>query len=209
VSLFCSYIRFIAGRAKGDILTGAAWQRQFVTSHPAYKHDSVVPPEICHDMLAAIKEIAQGRTKPASLLGALAPEPLVLNEAISHACFDCATPPVVPVTVSKRLADALAVLQAPFDVEIASGTASHTHTIDAASSCTTGTTSMASPTGSTVSASSQGSQQRSPGVRMRGRSFAEEVMSVSSKSLVIQQLLDRYTIKPGKKFEEVSPFLAD
>lgn len=46
-----------------------------------------------------------------------------------------------------------------------------------------------------------------PGVRMRGRSFADEVRECCADSLVIQALLDRFTIKEGAAFEEVPAFL--
>jgi hypothetical protein len=47
----------------------------------------------------------------------------------------------------------------------------------------------------------------SGGVRMRGRSFAEEVKELSSQCVVLQRLLERYTVSSGRRFEDVPAFL--
>lgn len=52
-----TYLDFIHKRAAGEILTGAAWMRKFVTSHPLYKHDSVVSEEIVYDMLWKLAKV--------------------------------------------------------------------------------------------------------------------------------------------------------
>jgi glutamate--cysteine ligase catalytic subunit len=44
----------------GTLLTNAAWIRQFVLSHPSYKHDSVVSEEIEYDLVWKMEEIANG-----------------------------------------------------------------------------------------------------------------------------------------------------
>ncbi|KAJ1829390.1 glutamate--cysteine ligase [Coemansia sp. RSA 2599] len=64
-----SYIGFIQGRADGSIATAAAWMRDFVRSHPAYKFDSAVSPEINYDLVVALDEIAQGKRAAPELLG--------------------------------------------------------------------------------------------------------------------------------------------
>ena len=33
------YLKFIVGRATGEIKTGAQWIRDFITNHPSYKND--------------------------------------------------------------------------------------------------------------------------------------------------------------------------
>ena len=38
-------------------MTTAAWLRHFVTTHPAYKNDSVVSDEIAYDLVVACQEI--------------------------------------------------------------------------------------------------------------------------------------------------------
>lgn len=43
--------------------------RNFVTSHPAYKHDSVVTEEIAFDLMMACKNIGEGVTPCPELLG--------------------------------------------------------------------------------------------------------------------------------------------
>lgn len=52
-----NYLDFIHKRATGEILTGAAWMRRFVTSHPLYKNDSVVSEEIVYDMLWKLTKV--------------------------------------------------------------------------------------------------------------------------------------------------------
>ena len=51
------YLDLIKLRAKGQLQTPAAWIRRFITSHPAYKHDSVVSDEINYDLVKAIDEM--------------------------------------------------------------------------------------------------------------------------------------------------------
>eukprot|EP01041_Mallomonas_annulata_P001227 gene1227-2382_t len=63
------YLKFISSRAKGDLLTPAQWMRKFVTSHPAYKHDSIVSQEIAHDLMMACKNIGEGAIPCPELLG--------------------------------------------------------------------------------------------------------------------------------------------
>jgi hypothetical protein len=54
-----TYLQFIANRARGAAMTGAAWQRDFVQRHPAYKKDSVVSPGIACDLLRAVAELGR------------------------------------------------------------------------------------------------------------------------------------------------------
>ena len=41
----------------GRLCTPASWLRKFITSHPAYKHDSVVSEEINYDLVKAVDEM--------------------------------------------------------------------------------------------------------------------------------------------------------
>ncbi|EDR11856.1 gamma glutamylcysteine synthetase [Laccaria bicolor S238N-H82] len=52
-----SYLDLIRRRANGSLITPATWIRNFVRSHPTYKHDSVVSQEINYDLLLAIDEM--------------------------------------------------------------------------------------------------------------------------------------------------------
>ncbi|RAK98211.1 glutamate--cysteine ligase [Aspergillus ibericus CBS 121593] len=52
-----SYLDLIRKRANGTLWTGAKWIREFVASHPGYKHDSVVSEEICYDLVKAVDEM--------------------------------------------------------------------------------------------------------------------------------------------------------
>lgn len=41
----------------GSLQTPATWIRNFVRSHPDYKHDSVVSQEINYDLMVAVDEM--------------------------------------------------------------------------------------------------------------------------------------------------------
>ena len=45
--------------------------RTFVTTHPSYQHDSVITPEIAHDLLIACDEIGKGVRACPELLGSV------------------------------------------------------------------------------------------------------------------------------------------
>lgn len=53
-----TYLDLIRKRADGTLWTGARWIREFVASHPGYRHDSVVSEEICYDLVKAVDEMA-------------------------------------------------------------------------------------------------------------------------------------------------------
>ena len=63
------YLKFISKRARGELLTPAAWMRKFVAAHPAYKQDSVVSPVIAHDLLMACQAIGNGTLACPEVLG--------------------------------------------------------------------------------------------------------------------------------------------
>ena len=48
------YLNFLIARAHGQIKTGARVIRDFVMSHPAYKHDSIIPNEVAYDLVKSI-----------------------------------------------------------------------------------------------------------------------------------------------------------
>ncbi|KCV69229.1 hypothetical protein H696_04646 [Fonticula alba] len=52
------YLDLVAGRASGRYQTNAAWIRDFVRAHPAYKQDSHVSDEINFDLMRAISAIS-------------------------------------------------------------------------------------------------------------------------------------------------------
>lgn len=54
------YLGFISKRASGELLTEAQWMRQFIMSHPDYKHDSVVSESINYDLMKRIDDLAKG-----------------------------------------------------------------------------------------------------------------------------------------------------
>ncbi|CAO3666245.1 unnamed protein product [Rhizopus stolonifer] len=63
------YLSLISKRASGELMTGAAYLRQFVTQHPAYKQDSVVSPEITFDLVKRAADIGTGDYKAPELTG--------------------------------------------------------------------------------------------------------------------------------------------
>ncbi|RIB22558.1 glutamate-cysteine ligase-domain-containing protein [Gigaspora rosea] len=62
------YLEFIGMRASGKIQTAATWIRNFVRSHPNYKHDSIVSQEINYDLIKMVEEIQKGQIKAPELL---------------------------------------------------------------------------------------------------------------------------------------------
>ncbi|KAG8329789.1 hypothetical protein J6590_078928, partial [Homalodisca vitripennis] len=63
------YLKLIQRRASGELLTTAAWIRKFVTTHPDYKHDSVVSDSINYDLLKTAVDIQKGKIRCSELLG--------------------------------------------------------------------------------------------------------------------------------------------
>ncbi|XP_038051745.1 glutamate--cysteine ligase catalytic subunit-like [Patiria miniata] len=55
------YLKLISDRASGKLQTLAAWIRDFVDSHPEYKHDSVVTDRINYDLVTACDQITKGQ----------------------------------------------------------------------------------------------------------------------------------------------------
>ncbi|KAK4947575.1 glutamate--cysteine ligase [Elasticomyces elasticus] len=53
------YLDLIRNRANGTLWTGAKWLREFVRSHPEYKHDSEVSEHIVYDMFRAVDDIGK------------------------------------------------------------------------------------------------------------------------------------------------------
>eukprot|EP01031_Cornospumella_fuschlensis_P029942 gene29942-36163_t len=63
------YLSFIEKRATGELLTAATWMRQFVSCHPDYKQDSVVPPSVAYDLLMRCQDIGEGKVPCPEVLG--------------------------------------------------------------------------------------------------------------------------------------------
>merc|ERR1719277_2480766 len=75
------YLTLISKRATGELLTPATWMRNFVTSHAEYKHDSVVSQGIAFDLLQACNKIGLGQQACPELLGDVAINPILKEEA--------------------------------------------------------------------------------------------------------------------------------
>jgi glutamate--cysteine ligase catalytic subunit len=65
------YLRLISKRASGELMSTAMWIRQFLTSHPQYKQDSVVTEEITYDLIKRMQEISEGVAPCPELTGKL------------------------------------------------------------------------------------------------------------------------------------------
>lgn len=63
------YLKLIQRRASGEICTMATWMRNFVTSHPEYKKDSVVSEKINYDLLKTAHGVQTGTVPAPNLLG--------------------------------------------------------------------------------------------------------------------------------------------
>ncbi|ORY03394.1 GCS-domain-containing protein [Basidiobolus meristosporus CBS 931.73] len=63
------YLDFIKCRADGTLMTTATWIRQFVRTHPSYKHDSHVSQEINYDLMRTIEKVNKGELKIPELFG--------------------------------------------------------------------------------------------------------------------------------------------
>ena len=78
-----TYLDFIVARAAGELLTPAAWMRQYIRSHPDYKFDSVVSSRIAADLMAKCHRIGQGLERVPELHGSFHIEPVVAKDAYS------------------------------------------------------------------------------------------------------------------------------
>lgn len=56
-------------RAKGEIMTGARYMRDFILNHPAYEKDSVVSNRIAFDLMSSIVNMNNDPEERAKLLG--------------------------------------------------------------------------------------------------------------------------------------------
>jgi glutamate--cysteine ligase catalytic subunit len=64
------YMDFLLNRAKGKLPTAASFIRQFVASHPEYKQDSIVTPQINCDLMRELRSANEPDSKVyQSLLG--------------------------------------------------------------------------------------------------------------------------------------------
>lgn len=251
----CSYVRFVAGRARGDIQTGATWQREFVRSHPEYRRDGVVTPGIGYDLLQEVLRVATGASPAPALVGALAPPRLVARHvaaalspssgAGASATAPLARWPAANAASSSGMAPAAAAAATAVasgdSMRSANGSGADTHgngcahgdagvadgcricSVDGANGHTDAGTAIAERRGgqsggdaaSATAAAAPPSGRSVPipvlspsgGVRMRGRSFAEEVKELSSHCIIIQRLLERYSVRPGQRFDDVPAFL--
>jgi glutamate--cysteine ligase catalytic subunit len=303
------YLRFIAARATGEAMTGAAWQRNFVLRHPEYRGDGIVTQAIAFDLLQAIERVTTGQAVAPDLLGPLAPPVLAVStqnfpspcavfgaETIGHmldaavraehipapaaagasvrelpmpcalaemldrphsqsllccsgtspsaaaeASGDSSTPPrrrrsgstnlvAVLSTTANPGATVAAADEGASASELTGGSPGQQRTRSgsggvaaelSATSVTSGKAGVCTlppslPTPLTSGdATAAGAAQAvfpaypSPGVRMRGRSFAEEVMAASGDRPLIRMLLQKYTVSvaDGVKFEDVPSFL--
>eukprot|EP01065_Artemidia_motanka_P006048 TRINITY_DN1293_c4_g2_i2.p1 TRINITY_DN1293_c4_g2~~TRINITY_DN1293_c4_g2_i2.p1 ORF type:complete len:730 (+),score=281.11 TRINITY_DN1293_c4_g2_i2:64-2253(+) len=62
------YLELLRRRSKGTVKTAARFWRDFVTSHKAYRKDSIIRPEICYDMCKLAHRVCIGEEYPPDLL---------------------------------------------------------------------------------------------------------------------------------------------
>ena len=67
--LVSNYMELILRRARGELLTPAAWMRDFIQHHEDYAGDSIVPESTAHDLLQACAAIGEGRRQEPTLVG--------------------------------------------------------------------------------------------------------------------------------------------
>lgn len=48
---------FLLERAKGNVMTGARYQRNFVLNHPDYNKDSIITPTIAYDLFNHLSQM--------------------------------------------------------------------------------------------------------------------------------------------------------
>jgi len=75
------YLDLIQKRATGELVTPAAWMRNFIRNHNDYKGDSVVTDEIAYDLMVACKEIGEGTRHVPELLGDIKIKPITTTGA--------------------------------------------------------------------------------------------------------------------------------
>lgn len=71
------YLSLVRKRACGELLTPAAWIRQFVLEHPEYKKDSVIAPGMAVDLMTACDEIGRGVRPCPELHGDVVIDPVI------------------------------------------------------------------------------------------------------------------------------------
>ncbi|VUC20231.1 unnamed protein product [Clonostachys rosea] len=54
-----TYLELIGKRASGELDTASRWIRNFINSHPDYKHDSVVDEKVNHDLIGAVIAVGE------------------------------------------------------------------------------------------------------------------------------------------------------
>jgi glutamate--cysteine ligase catalytic subunit len=84
------YLAFIQKRASGELMTPAAWMRQFVQNHPDYKQDSVVTDSISYDLMVACDEIGRGVRSCPEIHGEVVID-RILNEGIYGTVLESST----------------------------------------------------------------------------------------------------------------------
>lgn len=63
------FLSFVMERAKGEIITGAKYMRDFILNHPAYENDSIVSNKVAFDLMSSIVNMNNDPEERAKLLG--------------------------------------------------------------------------------------------------------------------------------------------
>lgn len=78
------YLQFIKDRASGRYITFATWIRNFMRSHPDYKHDSVVTSRMNYDFVLAADELERGVRVDDTFL----PKSYIGSDKVKEPCLD-------------------------------------------------------------------------------------------------------------------------
>lgn len=76
-----NYLDFVSQRASGKLLTNATYIRNFIRTHPKYRHDSIVNDEICYDLINHLQAITNREINAPELLGDFYNKSLGVEEA--------------------------------------------------------------------------------------------------------------------------------
>jgi len=167
-----TYLRFVAGRARGEVPTEAQWARRFIARHPAYEGGTVVPDAVVHDLMAALDAVesvaGDGHTEAARAQAAAAGVPIDAEATARELLGPIAAVSRVRAGVAEAAADAAAAGVAGADAKAARArVAAVTAEADAAAR------------------------------RLRGASFVEEART-AGRSAGVRQLVTQHTINSSR-----------
>eukprot|EP00529_Nitzschia_sp_RCC80_P004694 CAMPEP_0113500224 /NCGR_PEP_ID=MMETSP0014_2-20120614/32191_1 /TAXON_ID=2857 /ORGANISM="Nitzschia sp." /LENGTH=940 /DNA_ID=CAMNT_0000394499 /DNA_START=349 /DNA_END=3171 /DNA_ORIENTATION=+ /assembly_acc=CAM_ASM_000159 len=119
------YLDFIEKRATGELITPAAWIRNYVRSHPEYKHDSVVSDAVAYDLMMACKDVGEGKLHVPELLGDEKIKPITADGAYATKLDSKRVPNERILELLQRYTKRRSQFDTEFSSELAAGTDSN------------------------------------------------------------------------------------